>query len=45
MTQERLSDSRSWVTYVVFLILLQAAAAAAYSWYKKRIEMSDKKFI
>ncbi|KAK5808535.1 legume-like lectin family-domain-containing protein [Linnemannia elongata] len=45
VTQERLSDSRSWVTYVVFLILLQAAAAAAYSWYKKRIEMSDKKFI
>ncbi|KAG9064625.1 hypothetical protein KI688_002883 [Linnemannia hyalina] len=45
VTQERLSSSRSWVTYVVFLILLQAGAAAAYSWYKKRIELSDKKFI
>ncbi|KAG0289983.1 hypothetical protein BGZ96_006523 [Linnemannia gamsii] len=45
MTHETLSKSRSWVTYVVCLIILQAAAVSAYSWYRKRIEMSDKKFI
>ncbi|KAF9089225.1 hypothetical protein BGX23_006845 [Mortierella sp. AD031] len=45
VTQDRLTNSRSWMTYVVFLILLQVAAISAYSWYKKRIEMSDKKFI
>ncbi|KAF9906723.1 hypothetical protein EC991_000315 [Linnemannia zychae] len=45
VTQDRLSNSRSWVTYVVFLVLLQVAAVSTYSWYKKRIEMSDKKFI
>ncbi|KAK3846403.1 MAG: legume-like lectin family-domain-containing protein [Linnemannia gamsii] len=45
VTQDRLSRSRSWVSYVVFLVILQVVAVSAYSWYKKRIEMSDKKFI
>ncbi|KAG0305922.1 hypothetical protein BGZ98_003288 [Dissophora globulifera] len=45
VTQTRLVSSRSWMTYVVFLIILQAAAVMVYSWYKKRLEMSHKKFI
>ncbi|CAO3566739.1 unnamed protein product [Mortierella alpina] len=45
MTQNRLVNSTSWVSYVVFLILVQVVALSAYTWYKKRIEMSEKKFI
>ncbi|GJJ75011.1 hypothetical protein EMPS_07369 [Entomortierella parvispora] len=42
---QRLASSTSWVTYVVFLILLQVVAMSGYAWYKKRVEMSEKKFI
>ncbi|KAG0094048.1 hypothetical protein BGZ92_009256 [Podila epicladia] len=45
MTQNRLVNSTSWFTYVIVLILVQAAAMAVYTWYKKRLEMSEKKFI
>ncbi|KAF9278354.1 hypothetical protein BGZ68_008614, partial [Mortierella alpina] len=45
LTQNRLVNSTSWVSYVVFLIIVQFVAFSAYSWYKKRIEMSEKKFI
>ncbi|KAG0044586.1 hypothetical protein BGZ83_010188 [Gryganskiella cystojenkinii] len=44
-TQGRLANSTSWVTYVVFLIILQVVAMSGYTWYKKRVEMSEKKFI
>jgi len=42
---QRLASSTSWVSYVVFLILLQVVAMSGYAWYKKRVEMSEKKFI
>ncbi|KAI9236246.1 hypothetical protein MVEG_06038 [Podila verticillata NRRL 6337] len=45
LTQNRLVNSTSWFTYIIVLILVQAAAMAAYTWYKKRLEMSEKKFI
>ncbi|KAG0200954.1 hypothetical protein BGX28_006108 [Mortierella sp. GBA30] len=45
MTQNRLVNSTSWVSYVVFLIVVQVVALSAYAWYKKRVEMSEKKFI
>ncbi|KAF8932457.1 hypothetical protein BGZ47_011371 [Haplosporangium gracile] len=45
LTQNRLVNSTSWVSYVVFLILVQIVAVSAYTWYKKRIEMSEKKFL
>ncbi|KAF9427026.1 hypothetical protein BGZ94_005631 [Podila epigama] len=45
LTQTRLVNSTSWFTYVVILIIVQASAMAIYSWYKKRLEMSEKKFI
>ncbi|KAG0340640.1 hypothetical protein BG004_006337 [Podila humilis] len=45
MTQNRLLSSPSWYTYVFVIVLVQVAAMAIYSWYKKRLEMSEKKFI
>ncbi|KAF9577153.1 hypothetical protein BGW38_007824, partial [Lunasporangiospora selenospora] len=45
LTQNRLVKSTSWMSYVVFLILLQVVAVSAYTWYKKRVEMSEKKFL
>ncbi|KAG0269577.1 hypothetical protein DFQ27_003040 [Actinomortierella ambigua] len=47
ITQTKLlsASSTSWVTYVVFLILVQVVAVSAYTWYKKRLEMNEKKFI
>ncbi|KAF9183535.1 hypothetical protein BGZ51_003990 [Haplosporangium sp. Z 767] len=45
MTQNRLVSSTSWVSYIVFLIVVQVVAVSAYTWYKKRIEMNEKKFI
>jgi Mg2+ and Co2+ transporter CorA len=45
LTQNRLLNSTSWVSYVVFLILVQVVAVSAYTWYKKRLEMSEKKFL
>ncbi|KAF8936961.1 hypothetical protein BGZ58_003475 [Dissophora ornata] len=45
VTQTRLVSSSSWVSYVVFLVLLQVVAMAAYGWYKKRLERNDKKFV
>ncbi|KAI1301126.1 hypothetical protein EDD11_005798 [Mortierella claussenii] len=45
LTQNRLVNSTSWVSYVVFLILLQIVAVSAYTWYKKRLEINEKKFL
>ncbi|KAF9925151.1 hypothetical protein FBU30_005007 [Linnemannia zychae] len=45
VTRDRLSNSKSWATYVAIVMLLQVVAASAYSWYKKRLELSDKKFL
>ncbi|KAF9569953.1 hypothetical protein EC968_002395 [Mortierella alpina] len=45
ITQNRLVSSTSWVSYVVFLILLQIVAVSVYTWYKKRVEMNEKKFL
>ncbi|KAG0334138.1 hypothetical protein BG004_000540 [Podila humilis] len=45
MTQNRLVNSTSWMSYVVFLILVQVVAVSVYTWYKKRVEMSEKKFL
>ncbi|KAK3836622.1 MAG: legume-like lectin family-domain-containing protein [Linnemannia elongata] len=45
LTQNRLVNSTSWVSYVVFLILVQVVAVSAYTWYKKRLEMNEKKFL
>ncbi|KAG0288589.1 hypothetical protein BGZ96_007686 [Linnemannia gamsii] len=45
LTQNRLLNSTSWVSYVVFLILVQVVAVSAYTWYKKRLEMNEKKFL
>ncbi|KAF9349837.1 Protein ERGIC-53 [Mortierella sp. AD094] len=45
VTHSRLVNSRSWLTYVVFLIIVQAMALSAYSWYKKKLEYNEKKFI
>ncbi|KAG0235885.1 hypothetical protein BGW42_004531 [Actinomortierella wolfii] len=47
LTQNKLlnATSTSWVTYVVFLILVQVVAVSAYTWYKKKLEMNEKKFI
>ncbi|KAG0301907.1 hypothetical protein BGZ98_007958 [Dissophora globulifera] len=45
LTQNRLVSSTSWVSYVVFLILAQIVGVSAYTWYKKRIEYNEKKFL
>ncbi|KAG0206115.1 hypothetical protein BGX28_002368 [Mortierella sp. GBA30] len=45
LTQNRLVNSTSWVSYVVFLILAQIVGVSAYTWYKKRLEMNEKKFL
>ncbi|KAF9329012.1 hypothetical protein BG006_007901 [Podila minutissima] len=45
LTQNRLVNSTSWMSYVVFLILVQVVAVSVYTWYKKRVEMSEKKFL
>ncbi|KAI1296364.1 hypothetical protein EDD11_007410 [Mortierella claussenii] len=45
LTQKTLHKSSSWVYYVVFLIVMQAAGLSAWSWYRKRLEMKEKKFI
>ncbi|KAF9923827.1 hypothetical protein FBU30_006111 [Linnemannia zychae] len=45
LTQTRLLNSTSWVTYVVFLILLQIIGVSVYTWYRKRLEMNEKKFL
>ncbi|KAF9273366.1 hypothetical protein BGZ68_001574 [Mortierella alpina] len=45
ITQNRLVSSTSWVSYVVFLILLQIVGVSVYTWYKKRLEMNEKKFL
>ncbi|KAG0369153.1 legume-like lectin family-domain-containing protein [Gamsiella multidivaricata] len=45
LTQTRLVNSSSWFSYVAFLILLQLAAMVAYNWYKRRLELNEKKFI
>ncbi|KAF9008598.1 hypothetical protein BGZ52_007961, partial [Haplosporangium bisporale] len=44
LTQNRLVNSTSWMSYVVFLILVQVVAVSVYTWYKKRVEMNEKKF-
>ncbi|KAF9109515.1 hypothetical protein BGX27_007544 [Mortierella sp. AM989] len=45
LTQNRLVSSTSWVSYVVFLILFQIVAVSAYTWYKKKQEYNEKKFL
>ncbi|KAF9408102.1 hypothetical protein BGZ94_002447 [Podila epigama] len=45
LTQNRLVNSTSWMSYVVFLILAQVVGVSAYTWYKKRVEMNEKKFL
>jgi hypothetical protein len=45
LTQNRLVNSTSWVSYVVFLILLQIVGVSAYTCYKKRLEINEKKFL
>ncbi|KAF9425052.1 Vesicular integral-membrane protein VIP36 [Entomortierella beljakovae] len=45
VTQSRLASSSSWVSYVVYLILFQIVAFSAYTWYKKRQEYNEKKFL
>ncbi|KAF9110955.1 hypothetical protein BGX27_005668 [Mortierella sp. AM989] len=45
VTHSRLISSTSWYIYVVFLIIVQGMAVSAYSWYKKKLEWSQKKFI
>ncbi|KAF8939496.1 legume-like lectin family-domain-containing protein [Dissophora ornata] len=45
LTQNRLVNSTSWVSYIVFLILIQIVGVSAYTWYKKRLEMNEKKFL
>ncbi|KAF9375665.1 hypothetical protein BGX21_003729, partial [Mortierella sp. AD011] len=45
LTQNRLVNSTSWVSYIVYLILFQIVGMSAYTWYKKRQEYNEKKFI
>ncbi|KAG0004149.1 hypothetical protein BGZ80_005669, partial [Entomortierella chlamydospora] len=45
VTHSRLVNSKSWLAYVVFLIIVQAVALSAYNWYKKKLEYNQKKFI
>ncbi|KAG0253560.1 hypothetical protein BG011_006305 [Mortierella polycephala] len=45
MTQNRLVNSTSWMSYVVFLVLVQVVCVSAYTWYKRRLEMNEKKFL
>ncbi|KAG0358373.1 legume-like lectin family-domain-containing protein [Gamsiella multidivaricata] len=45
LTQNRLVNSTSWVSYVVFLILVQIVGVSAYTWYRKRVEINEKKFL
>ncbi|KAF8952128.1 hypothetical protein BGZ46_003642, partial [Entomortierella lignicola] len=45
LTQNRLVNSTSWVSYIVFLILFQIVGVSAYTWFKKRQEYKEKKFL
>ncbi|KAG0048365.1 hypothetical protein BGZ83_006670 [Gryganskiella cystojenkinii] len=45
LTQNRLVNSTSWMSYVVYLILAQVLGMSAYMWYKKKTEINEKKFL
>ncbi|KAF9905565.1 hypothetical protein BX616_000975, partial [Lobosporangium transversale] len=45
LTQHRLVKSTSWISYVVFLILIQIMAVSVYTWYKKKMSINEKKFM